>query len=1019
MEQNQRENYFILLGLDPNKPWSQADYEAKLLAKRGEWTKGLNNTRKKIEAKQNLDSVRDIDAVMRDESKRNAEAANALQRLGEIKSRAMEELQRRVDFFAAKGYIDDMEVKAIVSDFKERFDLDEVVVRAEIAKRSLPDKLDDPSKLEPLDNMLMQTIAQNLKVLQKRDLYDFLNSESSLSRDLGPSTRIDELKTAATEILNRNRQNGVKDYRVTASNELAGLANRVFNTAATQTRYHLALGNQNVNTLDEEIKKITVVNKVIHEQQFEMLVQYGAKLGISPKRAGEYVVKRASQMGVSVLATGFNFEKKLMCSKCSTLNDDQAFCFKCSAPLRTECPSCGDKVLVANGACGRCSFPVGNEIMVREALKQVKLYVANSRFDDAFRLLEFAAGAWTTVPPRTLNDPLTVEITRQRKIIEALRQKVADLHTSLEGHRYFEARKILRELDPVGTDPEYSTYHKLVSNKIAWAKRELDKAQEIDRRGGDSVEMYQSILRECRDYEDARNALSKSPPSPPSKLTATTKDRTVSLTWKASASKHISYIIVRKPYSSPLSASDGTILSSTSNVFFDDTDPVIGLPLHYAIYADREGVLSATGATLTHPILVVAPVSNISAQVSSGQVYLRWEAPASVTDVRIFRSTTRPHPGQLVGDIVKPIDHSQMIDKDVLNGRVYFYSIVNVFLDSDGREVMSGSVTAEVCPQEAPDPITEIFTEIKQDERGDQLILSWDAPSKGEVVFLQSDDKPPFKKGEIVPQAIISRAGTLIPTSKHRLSLQPQNNAVLFLTALVLFQNQAYIGKTIEYANLEDVSNLKYTRQVGEFHLRWDWVRYSDKCIVAYSHNGYPSGPNDEDAIRHEITRAQYEGVGFYRIKNPLQRDHYIVVYAVMDESGKRMISSGLGPTARTRISVSSLVTIDYCIEHKRVLLRKGSVILKITATGKGTLPQMRLVAKQGAPPIRKNDGEVICDVQSCDLLTSPTTLTFNLDAFVRPQQYAKLFLEDDTLYDTQGGNLQINHPPIQKAGVF
>jgi hypothetical protein len=1023
-EETKRENYFILLGLDPRQPWSQANFESQLQAKRGEWTKLQNNIRKKAEAKMYLDAVPKIRQVMEDEALRKLEVDDAIKRLIEKEREAKAELQRRIEYINLRGFIPEEEIKSIVAEFKTRFGLDEAVVRAEIAKRKLPDSPPEDDSIKPLDSMTMETISLNLKVWQKKDLYDFLSSQFEPPRSYGRSTGVEVLKQAAIEILDQNRQNAVKDARLTASNELAGIAKaKVFDSAATQASYHLALDNQNLNELDEKIKQITVYIKVINPAQYQKLIEDGTALKIPPKRVSEFIIERASKMGVSVQATGGDIAAKVSCTKCGALNDDDFYCRVCRAPLKIDCPSCGKKVRVEDSACSQCGFPVGNAVLVRDSLEDAKLLIDKGKTESALDILRMAAAAWSTVPPRPLKDPLSLEITRQRdtleKIVEDRRQKLKQLRSALDDHYYYKARHLLHEIDPGGIDATLAADRTTISNKIAWVERELRKAREMEQKGADTVDQYQAILRECRDSAEALESLSKSPPLPASELTANLSERVVSLTWKASPSKNISYTVVRKPNARPISVSDGVVVAKTSNTLYDDVDPVVGLPTYYAVYTDREGVPSATGATLQQAVMVVAPVTNIRMQVSSKQVHLKWDAPANVAEVRVYRSQTRPRPNTLVGDLIKPLDHTQLVDHNLLNGESYFYTIVSVFVNHDGREVMGGALTVEVRPEEPPPPITEVSTEIKQDERGRELLVSWAAPSKGEVVVLQSSSKPPFQKGEIIPQAVAAREGNVLSTNGHRLSVRPQNNSLIYLTPLVLFQNQAYVGKTIEYANLEDISNLKYTRQANEFQLRWNWVANSHKCIVAYSYDGYPTSPDDENCVRQEITKAQYDNTGFFRIKNPLKRDHYIVVYAVLEENGKRIVASGLGAGAQTRISVESLITLDYVIERKRRLFGKGTITLTLTATGTGTLPAMRLVAKQSAQPIRKSDGEVILQIDPVPLVQPSTVLTYNLDAFARPQRFARLFLENDDLHDTRGGYIHMNHPANAKASVF
>jgi molecular chaperone DnaK len=72
-----RPNFFELLDIDPQQPWSDEVFQAALKAKKVEWTKKSNDPRPKVklEAKQYLDMIPLIQQVMEDPNLRNAEGS--------------------------------------------------------------------------------------------------------------------------------------------------------------------------------------------------------------------------------------------------------------------------------------------------------------------------------------------------------------------------------------------------------------------------------------------------------------------------------------------------------------------------------------------------------------------------------------------------------------------------------------------------------------------------------------------------------------------------------------------------------------------------------------------------------------------------------------------------------------------------------------------------------------------------------------------------------------------------------
>jgi hypothetical protein len=79
MSQANRPNYFILLDLDPNKSWSEAEFQQALKKKKAEWTKLRNHPTKKREPQKYLAMIPDIEATMKDPQKRKDEEKEAIE----------------------------------------------------------------------------------------------------------------------------------------------------------------------------------------------------------------------------------------------------------------------------------------------------------------------------------------------------------------------------------------------------------------------------------------------------------------------------------------------------------------------------------------------------------------------------------------------------------------------------------------------------------------------------------------------------------------------------------------------------------------------------------------------------------------------------------------------------------------------------------------------------------------------------------------------------------------------------
>ena len=69
----QRPNYFELLELDPDAPWSEAAFLAQLDRKKAEWTRGRNHPKHALRYKSYLDMVPEIQATLADPVRRAAD----------------------------------------------------------------------------------------------------------------------------------------------------------------------------------------------------------------------------------------------------------------------------------------------------------------------------------------------------------------------------------------------------------------------------------------------------------------------------------------------------------------------------------------------------------------------------------------------------------------------------------------------------------------------------------------------------------------------------------------------------------------------------------------------------------------------------------------------------------------------------------------------------------------------------------------------------------------------------------
>lgn len=1019
MPEISRPNFFILLDMDPTKPWSDKLFVEILERKRAEWTKGSKNPKNRAKYAGYMELVPRIKAVLTDPEKRKQEAVEATQQRSVAEQEWRDKFHESLDAVALKGFVTEDEIINLVKQYAGK--IAELEVRAELKQKKIEirTKSTKSETADYLDPSRFTRIKAALQIVRKKDLYDFL--EASVQ------TRTEDLRQRAENTYKQNQSKGTKTAEVTASSELAGDAQDIFKDELGRTRYDLTIAYDKLDSiLGVKVRDLVTSSseKLIYSKQFEFLLDIARQEGLDIDRSSEFIREEAKKLKASVEVSGQEaIKQKIICTNpsCRTVNSpSHNACSKCGTPLKINCPNCKTLSLIEYRACPNCSFPVGNLSNVRSLLSDSQQLIGVNDYESAIQCLSLAQREWSMIPPRSLEDNLTQEINQQLKQATAHQTQRASLLDSLRDtiadRRFYAARTTLRQIEDEFGALESTRDRDQIEMTLRQVDTDLLSIRQAEARGSDVVEQYQAILWKCTDCQAALDGLKKIPPEPPSRLSAQSGNRVVRLSWVASSTRNIRYTIIRKQGSPPISSKDGQQLETFTGTVYEDTNPTIGVPLFYAVYTNRESILSAIAAQLSQPILLTEEVADVMTQVSDHQINLSWNVPAHAIDVAVFSSTTK-QPDSKTGQQVEVINKSKISSTGLENGRSYYYTIYTLFKDHNGNTVYSRGTACRAVPEEPPSIITVLQIELDQSTSPKQLKLSWQPPSKGEGAVLVSTRSPALKKENILPESSLESHGKLelSKTNKSEVFIPIRDNESLYFTPIVLFQSTGFIGKTIHYVNLENVKNLRFQKQKNEVHLQWEWCKNSQIVEVAYSSSGFPSNQSDASVIRTRITKTEYELLGYYPIKNLAEKDYYISVHNVLIENGQDLIASAMTSSARCRLSMGSDLQITYLIKRKGIFLKK-KLVIEIKVIGKGELPTLVLIGKQRAAPLKKEDGKILLKIPS-STISVQQTLEFEFDG--RSGSYGRLFLEDTSLYKVSGGYVRIDHPALDKLEAF
>ena len=164
MPEKQRENYFILLEIDPKAPWSDEEFEKTLIQKRAEWTaKSKLPGIKGAQYQEYLALVSEIKKIMRDPGQRAKEAEMAKTSQQETPDKAeQEKLITQIDLISSRGFIYESEIQGLVRKY-QKF-VPESFIRTEINRNNIQINQDvDEPNLETLDETQLKRIKGYLE----------------------------------------------------------------------------------------------------------------------------------------------------------------------------------------------------------------------------------------------------------------------------------------------------------------------------------------------------------------------------------------------------------------------------------------------------------------------------------------------------------------------------------------------------------------------------------------------------------------------------------------------------------------------------------------------------------------------------------------------------------------------------------------------------------------------------------------------------------------------------------------
>ncbi|MCD6224853.1 MAG: DUF1566 domain-containing protein [Deltaproteobacteria bacterium] len=319
-----RKNFYILLDLSINPPEDdQKIIELTIKKKQAEWSRFRSHPTKGLKAKQYIDLLPEIRRIMSDPELRKTEASNATKFLLKKAGEKFSVIDRHIAICMSKGFITDEEifnlakrhsVKAneIRKRIKQKEDekntkinkqlklrcakgyitKDELSELAEIhsvSAKEIRKRVTCPikknlqksaKKPKHLDKAIEKIITDNLKIVGKSSLYQFL--------DLPSDSSLETLQKKSKKKESELHKRGKKDALGTAGIALTGHCLTVFKTENNRNSYDITNARSLLKVLDSDID-VAGMDGTIRAEYYNVLVDSAVKLGMNKNEAHKYI----------------------------------------------------------------------------------------------------------------------------------------------------------------------------------------------------------------------------------------------------------------------------------------------------------------------------------------------------------------------------------------------------------------------------------------------------------------------------------------------------------------------------------------------------------------------------------------------------------------------------------------------------------------------------------------------------------------------------------------------------------
>lgn len=955
----ERPNFFVLLGLDPAAPWDEALFNREFTRQRAGWTKAASGVGQRASrAKANLFLKEQIEKVMRDPERREEERKRAAQLDEVARNTRRAELSARLDVLLARGFLLEEEVTKLRVDYAEVLGadpdlgrrLDDAPVRPALS--AVPEALDPTRERE---------ILNHLEGVRAQSLYDVLREVDATVTHTSPR----EVLLAAARVLG-DRAQGTMDKRdpgVLHRERLSSLAGVVFESDDSRHRHDVSMRQARLRSLLRDFEATLSIAAEVSATQVELFLRQAREGGVEDlDQARSHLVAHFRALGWPVQLPAEETQRQLarlvQCAYCHELNEPhERVCRTCGEGLRIPCPNCAQVEPRYGGGC-RCGFPIGQRALVESILAEARSALDRRDFVQVEVRLEKVERIWQLPPDRA--DDLTARIRATRQGLEEARGQITAVETTVR--RLLQQRRFVAALAQLRAAPDGLPQR---DQLLVQAEQAVERARELCQRArqpehtsATRAELYAEALRICEDFESARSELRRIPPEPPRQVRAVVEGPAVGVRveWRPSLDVDVSYVVVRGTGAeAPRYAEDRPDqrrIATIAGTTWRDQDAV-GMPgrtLWYAVFTERRGTYSAPATAAS--VFVAADATDVRCVAEDGRVVLTWRMPEHAARIEVKRKaldsgverTVKVEPG--VG---------RAVDAEVRKGVRYRYTVSVGYRDTDGSEWWSPGVSRDVTPIERPvppGPLTATAIPSRTGMHVHRVQLRWPPTEAGSVRIVRQAGAGWLREGEVLTESALRRDSLVLSDES------PANDVwieagldVCSYFPVLLVEDSGYVGRARRYAHTDEPADVEGEFGGATVRLGWCWP---DGVVAALVGHDLVGPPTDPTAAAGQVVVDRVGGEPYGGVELPAgDGELYALVASVVRRGGLDFVTSGVPVRVRR-----PNVRVEYAV---RTLRWRRELVL--WAERPVTLPALVLVGRTGRVPHTRSDGMPVKDI--------------------------------------------------------